>query len=216
MDIELREKLIGLAKEKITREDQSHDIHHALRVLSNVERIAQTEGGDMEILVPSALFHDIIIYQKNDPCSDNAATESAELAGEILEAIPEYPKEKIKEVYKCIESCSFTRKTDSNTLSLEAKILQDGDKLEATGVISIMRTFSSTGQMKRTFYHPEDPFCIKGRTPDDLKYAIDLFYTRLLVAKDRMHTDKAKEIAERRTEILRDFLRELELELDGK
>jgi uncharacterized protein len=78
-----------------------------------------------------------------------------------------------------------------------------------------MRTFSSAGQMKRAFYNKDDPFC-KNREPDSKEYALDLFYNRLLKAQDRMHTETAKRIAIRRTKILKNFLKELELELDGK
>jgi len=98
---------------------------------------------------------------------------------------------------------------------LEAKILQDADGLEATGAISIMRTFSSAGSMRKAFYHPSDPFCTK-RQPDDMRYALDLFHSRLLVVKDRMNTASAKQIAVRRTGFLKEYLRELKLELSGR
>ena len=109
--------------------------------------------------------------------------------------------------------CSFTKNIQPDFI--EAKILQDADGLEATGAISIMRTFSSTGQMQRPFYHPRDPFC-QARQPDSLKFALDLFYERLLLVEQRMHIATAQKIARRRTKFLRQFLKELELELKGK
>lgn len=78
-----------------------------------------------------------------------------------------------------------------------------------------MRTFSSTGQMKRKFYNSKDPFC-KKRKPNSLNYALDLFYNRLLKVHNRMHTKTAKKIAKRRTKFLKLFLKELNLELLGK
>lgn len=87
--------------------------------------------------------------------------------------------------------------------------------MEATGAISIMRTYSSTGQMKNPFYNAEDPFC-KNRKPDALKFALDLFYERLLKVTERMHTKTAKKIAKRRTDFLIKFLEEFKLELEGK
>lgn len=75
-----------------------------------------------------------------------------------------------------------------------------------------MRTFASTGQMKRPFYDRNDPFCIS-RQPNDLKYALDLFYTRLLKIADKMNTKKAKKIAKRRINFLKKFLKELNTEL---
>ena len=211
MDSKLRSKLIEIATEKIGYEDPSHDITHTLRVLSAAEQIATAEKGDLDIVVPAAIFHDVINYQKNDPRAKFSATESADFAEEVLNKIPEYPKDKIEAVKIAITSCSFSKGIIPD--KLEAKILQDADRLEATGAISIMRTFASTGKMGRPFYNTEDPFC-ENRTPDDLKYAVDLFYTRLLKVGEQMHTDTAKVIAKRRTEFLNDFLAELKHELN--
>jgi|TARA_Y100000310_G_scaffold82857_1_gene79477 hypothetical protein len=90
----------------------------------------------------------------------------------------------------------------------------DADSLEATGAISIMRTYSSTGQMKRPFYNSEDPFC-ENRKPDSLNFALDLFYDKLLKVTDKMHTKTSKSISKRRTDFLIDFLKELKLEWKG-
>src|SRR3989338_5003616 len=209
MNDKLKNRLISIAKEKIVNDDISHDLEHALRVLANAERICNEEGGDLDVIIPSALFHDIIVYPKNHPKSKDASDESAELAKEILENIKEYPKERVGKVYTAIKQCSFSKGIIPELK--EAKILQDADKLESTGVISIMRTFSSSGQMLRPYYNSDDPFC-ENREPEDLKYSVDVFYSRLLRVKDRMHTKKAKKIAERREKILLKFLDELKLE----
>lgn len=94
---------------------------------------------------------------------------------------------------------------------LEAKIIQDSDRLEACGAISIMRTFSSGGQMNIPFYNPKDPFCKKKST--EFKSNIDLFHRRLLVVGKKMHTDHAKKIAKKRTLFLKKFLSEFKREL---
>jgi uncharacterized protein len=211
MNADLRTQLINTATSKIGYEDPSHDITHTLRVLSTAEKIASAENVDLDIIIPAAIFHDVINYPKNDPKSKLSSTESADYAETILLEISDYPKEKIEAVKTAITSCSFSKGIVPE--QLEAKILQDADRLEATGAISIMRTFASTGKMGRPFYHTEDPFC-ESRTPDDLKYAVDLFYTRLLKVGEQMHTSTAKVIANRRTEFLNSFLSELEQELD--
>lgn len=210
MNIKTEELLIQIARDKINNLDPSHDICHALRVLNIVRHIARKEGGDLDILVPSALFHDAICYQKNDSRSNMSSQESAELAVDILKNIENYPAVKLDKVYTAIKECSFSRGIIPQFL--EGKILQDADRLEATGIISIMRTFSSSGQMNTKFYHPEDPFC-KSREPDSKQYALDLFYTRLLVVKDYIYTETAQEIAVKRTKALERFLKEFESEL---
>ena len=209
----LKNQLIEIAKKKIGAEDISHDFSHAERVLESVELIAKHETADLEILIPAAIFHDIIIYPKNDPRSKNAQDESAVFARKILNEIEDYPKEKISKVEYAIKTCSYSKNIKHKTI--EAKILQDADSLEACGAISIMRTFASTGQMKRVFYNDKDPFC-ENRKPDAKKYAIDLFYNRLLLVKNRMYTKTARKIAERRTEFLQLFIEELKIELNEK
>lgn len=213
MNKQLRDNLISYAKDTINSHDPSHDLNHALRVLSLAENISRKEKTDMDVVVPAALFHDVVCYPKDDLKSACSAGESAELAKTILSGIDDYPKEKIDKVADAIKKCSFSKGIIPE--SLEGKILQDADGLEATGAISIMRTFASTGSMKRPFYNAEDPFC-KKRQPDALKYALDLFYTRLLVVEKRMHTKTAGAIAKRRTQFLRKFLSEFKSELQGK
>ncbi len=206
----LKEKLISIVQEKQTKEDPSHDFQHVLRVTNLAEKIGVREKADLEILIPAALFHDVIVYRKDTPSSKNEADESAELAEQILEEIENYPKDKIENVKVCIKQCSFSKGITPNLL--EAKILQDADRLEATGAISILRTFSSGGQMRRPFYDPTDPFREKTE-PTNYDFGIDLFYKRLLLVEKMMHTDTARKMAQRRTEFLRAFLEELKQEL---
>lgn len=213
MNLELRTQLIEIAKQKIPNTDVSHDLEHALRVLLNAEMIASKEGWDLDIIVPSALFHDVVVYSKNHPDRFKSQEHSANITKQILENINTYPQGKIKHVEKCILECSFSKWIIPD--SLEWKILQDADWLEATWAISIMRTYSSTWQMERPFYHAEDPFC-NNREPDANNNALDLFFVRLLKVTDRMHTKTAKEISKRRTDFLNIFLQELALELEGK
>lgn len=213
VNTKLKEKLMNIAKQRISSDDPSHDFLHALRVATVAEEIAKEERADLDVVLPAALFHDLVNHPKNDPRSKDDPNESAELAKQILGEIRQYPVNKIEKFQIAIRSCSFSQGIVPELL--EARILQDADALEATGARSIMRIFSSTGSMKRVFYHQKDPFC-KDREPNDLKFALDLFFTRLLKVKARMHTETAKKIAKRRTLFLQAFLEELELELEGK
>lgn len=190
--------------------DPSHDYAHACNVLDSCQKIAAVEGGDMEILMPAALFHDVVIYPKNHPNSDNAAQESAGAARAILQDQAGYPPDKVEAVVECIKSCSFSKQDEPKTI--EIAILRDADRLAATGAIAIMRTFASSGQMQRPLYNREDPFAVTRET-DAKKYALDLFYERLLIARDRMYTQTAKDLAKERTEFLKSFLTQLETEL---
>lgn len=212
MEKSVRDQLVLIALQTIDERgnDPSHDGNHALQVLKNVEMLIEVEGGDPDILVPAALLHDVVIYPKNDPKSDLAPAESAALTKEILENIEGYPQDKIPVVMEVIERCSFNKTEEPKTL--EGKILRDADKLEVTGAVSIMRTFSSGGQMGRPLYHREDPFA-EQRDVNAKDQSLDLFYERLLIARDRMYTETAKKIADQRTEILHQFLEQLKREI---
>lgn len=209
MDKKLRELLINTALRYVSKNDVSHDMLHAKRVLINVEAIGPKEKADMDVLVPAALFHDLIVSSKKSPKAKTDAHRSAPLARKILNKLG-YGKGKIDKVCYAIETCSFSKGIIPDTL--EAKILQDADRLEATGAIGIMRTFGSAGSMKVPFYDETDIFA-ESRKPGDV-CAFDLFYKRLLIVKDTMYTKTAKTIAERRTKFLYDFINEFKKELE--
>ena len=206
----LKKRLINIAKKETSKHDPSHDINHTLRVLAIAEKIAKAEKADLDIIVPAALFHDVINYPKNHHKRLSSSKESAEFAKKILKKIKYFPENKIEQVYRSIDLCSFTKGLKSDFI--EGQILQDADSLEATGAVAIMRTFSSAGIMNKTFYDVLDPFCRK-RKPDDKRYALDLFFTRLLVVQGRLYTKTAKNIVKKRVSFLKVFLKELEIEL---
>ena len=210
MNKKLRKNLIGIAKTRV-RNDLSHDFNHLYRVLKLAERIAKSENADLDVIVPAALFHDIIVYKGTSKAKYEVA-ESASLATKILKNMKDYPQSKIKQVVYAISVCSYSKNIKPETL--EAKVLQDADLLEATGAISIMRTFSSSIIMHiKSFYNPIDPFC-KKRQAEDRIYSLDLFFARLLVVNKRINTKAGRQIAKRRISFLYKFLNELNLELE--
>lgn len=211
----LRDYLLKIVAAKL-KNDPSHDINHIQRVLNMAIKIGEEDGADLEILIPATIFHDAIIYPKNDPRSKRASDKSALFAKRVLRSkilsYGNYPADKIDQVMLCISECSFSKGIQGSTL--ESKILQDADKLEATGAISIMRTFTSGGLMNRGLYNPDDPFCQKELPSGVSQFSLDLFYQRLLRVKDLMHTKAAQKIAERRHLLLLNFIQELKLELE--
>ena len=209
MNDALRKKLTAIAEARQTKDDPSHDFQHILRVVNLAERIAEEEKGDLDIIIAAALFHDTVVYQKDTTESKSESDKSAEVAEQILSDIDEYPKEKIDSVKTSIRQCSFAKGIVPDLL--ESKILQDAYRLEATGAISIMRTFASGGQMKRQFYDPKDPFCELGTV--EFRSGLDFFHNRLLVVGKTMHTKYARDKAKRRTRFLEDFLAQLRNEL---
>jgi uncharacterized protein len=97
--------------------------------------------------------------------------------------------------------------------SVEARILQDADRLDALGAIGIARTFSVGGSENRTLYNPDDPFCRLNRNLDDKQWTLDHFQTKLLKLQGSMHTETAKKIARERTRFIILFMRQMQKEI---
>ncbi len=203
-------RLLEITTKHIPKDDPSHDLAHIKRVVTMAIHIAEKEHADRDIVTAAAFFHDLVTYQKNDPRSKFATEESAKLAEEILANEPLFPSEKIPSVITCILECSWSKGLQAS--SLESHVLQDADRLEASGAISLMRTFSSGGQMNIPLYSKEDPFC-EQKVPEGITASLNLLYQRLLVVPERLHTQTAKDMVVRRHEFLKQFEQELKLEL---
>jgi uncharacterized protein len=134
---------------------------------------------------------------------------SAEESKKILKKL-DFSEKEIQIVSDAIRDHSFSRGKTPTTL--EGKILQDADRLDAIGAIGIARVFAVGGSEKRPFYEKEDPFC-KTRIPDDRTWTLDHFYKKLLKLESQMNTKYAKIEAKKRTKVLKNFLSELKREL---
>ncbi|OGN13077.1 MAG: hypothetical protein A3J47_01130 [Candidatus Yanofskybacteria bacterium RIFCSPHIGHO2_02_FULL_43_22] len=214
MNKKLVEQLKIISKERQTKDDPCHDFNHILRVLNLGIKIGKKEKADLEVVIPAILFHDTVVYRKDLPESRNETNESADVAGNVLREIKKFPQEKIEQVQTCIRECSFSKGIVASTI--EGKVVQDADRLESVGAISIMRTFTSGAQMNRLLYFPEDPLRENSKPPaypQPLPASLDLFFTRLLLVGDSMRTETGKKMASRRAKFLDAFLKELRKEL---
>jgi uncharacterized protein len=117
-----------------------------------------------------------------------------------------YPEQLLGEIHHAIEAHSFSAAVRPR--SLEARIVQDADRLEALGAIGIARCLLTGGNMGTPLYDPDDPFC-DARDPDDRKYTLDHFYTKLFKLPGTMQTRAGRAEANRRVDYMRDFLAEL-------
>jgi uncharacterized protein len=203
-----------MIKKKVERmlegRDPAHDFHHLMRVYKNAKRIGRREGTNMDILLPAVLLHDLVVYPKGSAKSSKSSDESADLAQNILQSYG-YPQDLINQICYCIRAHSYSKRVVP--ASLEGRILQDADRLDALGAIGIARTFSVGGSENRTFYNPNDPFCRSDRDLDDMQWTLDHFQTKLLKLEHFMHTQTAKKIAKERTRFMKLFIRQLQKEI---
>ena len=203
--LELRKQV----KTMMGKNDVAHDFEHVLRVYANAERICKKEKADKKLVLSAVLLHDIISLPKSDKRSKISSTMSAIKAKKTLQQLP-YSNDEIKIIVDAIESHSFSKNKTPKTL--EGKILQDADRLDALGAIGIARTFAVGGAEKRSFYNSSDPFC-SSRKPDDQEWTVDHFFKKLLVLESKMNTKSGKIEAKRRTKVIKKFLNDLKKDL---
>lgn len=190
--------------------DPAHDFQHIMRVYKNTEMVGRREGADMEILLPAALLHDLVVYPKGSAKTSKSADDSADMAEKWLLGYG-YPQDKIDKICYCIRTHSYSKRLIPVTL--EGKILQDADRLDALGAIGVARTFSVSGSENRMFYNPGDPFWKSGRELNDREWTLDHFYKKLLRLKKSMHTKTAREMARERARFMERFVRQLKKEI---
>jgi uncharacterized protein len=201
--------LCGIARDRCRGQGPAHDFTHVERVVASAAQIARAEGAKGDVVLPAALLHELFNYPKDHPdsarsgevCADEAEKVlgglgvSVDLTAAVAEAIRDHPY-------------SLGRVPPS----LEGKVLQDADRLDAIGAIGVARCFAACGEMGRPLYNPEDPFC-RVRQPEDKSFGLDHFYKKLLRIPDGLHTATAREMAAERVRFLREFLDRLAREI---
>jgi uncharacterized protein len=181
--------------------DGAHDEAHLLRVWRNVERIASHEGGDIEVLLSATVLHDCIWVDKTSPKRQMASRLAAQKASQVLSEL-RWETDRISQVCHAIEAHSYSAGIEP--VSLEAKILQDADRLDAIGYIGVARCIYLAGLRKASIYHTADPIA-EGRPLDDAAYALDHFQTKLLNLGKGLRTEAGRQLAVERSANLKSF-----------
>ncbi|MFM0734628.1 HD domain-containing protein [Paraburkholderia sediminicola] len=184
--------------------DGSHDTSHLQRVWKNAAAIQAEDGGDPEVLFASTLLHDCVAVEKNSPLRAQASRLSAEKATRLLTSLG-WPDAKVQAVAHAVEAHSFSAGVAPTTL--EAKTLQDADRLDAIGMLGVARCFYVAGRMGRALYDPADPHAAH-RPLDDTAYTLDHFHTKLLKLASGFRTVTGARLAKIRHDRLQRFLDE--------
>lgn len=189
--------------------DLAHDLLHVKRVVKLATLIAKKEKAELNVVLPATWLHDCVSYPKNNPLRSQSSLHAADKAIQFLSSI-EYPKQYLDAIHHAIAAHSYSGGLIANTL--EAKIVQDADRLDAIGAIGIARCIQVSSQLKRPLYASEDAFS-EQRTLDDQRFTLDHFYTKLLKLASLMHTQTAQDIAAQRTQFMESYLQQLALEI---
>ncbi len=209
IDEALLARLAVVAEERCRDAGPAHDWLHVRRVADNARRIGAAEGADPAICVPAALLHELFNYPKDHPDSARSGDVCAEHAAIVLHDAGA-PAATIAPICGAIRVHGFSRGVVPD--ALEARVLQDADRLDAIGAIGVARCFATSGELRRAFYDPDDPLC-RRHEPDDKRWAIDHVYKKLLRIADGLHTETARELATPRVAFLHGFLDMLAAEL---
>ena len=194
---------------KIIENDSAHDFEHMMRVYKNAQKLCKKEKVNEQLVLCAVLLHDIVSYPKSDKRSKNSSIDSAKKAKIILKRY-NFTENEIIIISDAIRDHSFSQKKTPKTI--EGKILQDADRLDALGAIGIARVFATGGSLKRPFYNIDDPFC-KKRNADDKTWTLDHFFQKLLKLEFLMNTKSGKIEAKKRTRILNEYLKQLKQEI---
>jgi len=214
-DKQIIDKTAEFVKEKFSGEGTGHDWWHMYRVWQLAKKINKSEKANQLIVELGALLHDIADWKFHD--GDMEAGPKA--AREWLESIT-VQEPVIQHIEDIIRNVSFKGAgVASNMSTLEGKIIHDADKIDALGAIGIARTFAYGGANAREMYNPD-------KKPKDHKDfeaykndkgpTVNHFYEKLLLLKDRMYTDTAKRMAEKRHTYMEKYLDTFFKEWEGK
>ena len=201
------------AKRVLDSDTSGHDWSHIERVVNTTKAIAKSEGADLFICEAAALLHDVI----DDKIVQNPADALRELK-KFLTSIEVTP-EQIEAIVSIITRMSFKNHQEQQELSLEGKVVQDADRLDAIGAIGVARVMCYSGSKGRPIHNPD----MKPREnlmPEEYRNgestAIMHFYEKLLKLKDLMNTDYAKQLAIGRHHFLEEYLEQFYAEWNAK
>lgn len=193
-------------------EPSTHDISHIERVEKLCLRIRETEGGDLQVLQLAALLHDAGIVREHQE-GGNHAVYSAEIARQFLTERG-LEEKMVEHVTSCILTHRFSRGMRAETI--EARILQDADRLDALGAVGIFRSLVSMGALRalKSTIGTVKETSMNAYTEDPFDGFYEYMERKPFRIMERLNTRTAKEIAEQRLRIMHLYLEELRSELE--
>lgn len=179
-----------------------HDIAHIERVVGYAKFIQKKEGGDSFLIEAAAWLHDV----EDDKLNFAHSQPLTDFLNSLL------PPDFTTKIVEIISQVSFKGGYGKTPTSLEAKIVQDADRMDAIGAIGIARTFAYGAAKSLPFYvegeEIENTFQSAEEYRASKRSTIAHFYDKLLKLKDLMHTQTARQLAEKRHKFLETFLQE--------
>ena len=210
------EKAKDFVEKHMAGDVSGHDYFHTLRVLRVAETIAReelrTKHVDLETVQLIALLHDVDDRKLSPQTHENLDRARSFLKENGADA------KKTENILESIRNLSFKGTGSTVPASIEGKIVQDADRLDAIGAIGIARAFAFGGSRGREMYDPSQPPRLNMEAESYAKskgHTINHFYEKLLLLKDLMNTETGKAMAIHRHGFMESFLEEFYGEWDG-
>ena len=201
---EIIEKTSEFVKGKLEGDSSGHDWWHIFRVWNMSKKICKKEGGELFTIEMAALLHDVADWKFYE--NEN---EGLQVIKEFLLEL-QLDKEIINDIIEIVRNVSFKGAGVADKMNtLEGMIVQDADRLDAIGATGVARTFAFGGKFGNEMHNPEIKIKLHNNFEEyknDKGTTINHFYEKLLLLKDRMHTDTAKQIAKQRHLFMEVFL----------
>ncbi|PGR98031.1 MULTISPECIES: HD domain-containing protein [Bacillus] len=197
------QKTVAFVRNILETDASGHDWYHIERVHKLAISLSKKEGGDRFVIEMAALLHDVADEKLNE--SEEAGMKKV---SDWLEGL-NVTEEENEHILHIIMNMSYKGGHGGKVSTLEGKIVQDADRLDALGAIGIARTFAYGGAKGRLLYDPnipprEEMTKEEYRKNDDP--SLNHFYEKLLKLKDLMNTDAAKREAEIRHRYMEEFI----------
>ena len=207
------ENTIEFVKEKLAGDSSGHDWWHIYRVWNISKKLQEKEGGDLFIIELAALLHDVADWKFNENEDKGLKLVNDWMKNQSVS------NEISKQVLYIIENISFKGAgVKDNMQTIEGKIVQDADRLDAIGAVGIGRTFAFGGKYGSEMYNPNVEIVFHDNFEQYKKSkgtTINHFYEKLLLLKDRMNTETANKLAAERHLYMEQFLKQFHSEWDG-
>jgi uncharacterized protein len=191
-DLKLLSRVQQIVAQRLDGQQAGHGMDHVVRVQRTACQIQEEVGGDRLIIELAALLHDV-----GDAKFHDGMERSAEFTREILSELG-VNADQIEQIAQIVDDISFRKGVDSEKLSLEGKIVQDADRIDALGAIGIVRTIEYGATKGQPFY--------VGDLNSTEKTGVGHFHDKLFKLHDMLNTEAAKRIAGQREQFMRDFL----------
>ncbi len=188
-------ELQRIVSRRMSEQGAGHGMDHVLRVLRNARLIQKEMGGDPLIVEMAALLHDV-----GDAKFHAGVERSGEFSRQILADL-KVASDTIEKVAAIVDQISFRHGIDAERLSLEGKIVQDADRLDALGAIGIVRTIEYGAAVGQPFFLPDV------NLPES-QTGVGHFYQKLFKLRELLNTETAQKIAVEREQFMHQFLRQ--------